>query len=312
MGSCGRNGGVRQYIRSKVPRLRWTPDLHHCFVQAIQRLGGQDKATPKLVLQMMDVRGLTISHVKSHLQMYRSMKDDVSTKVHSLKRSSTHKMKQPIEECHGGISFEQGKSIACLSSSDHAETPDAHFIYSPLPTKRSRIEKVHFDSEELQCSQRILGSVSKQYSDDGCDQTIGEKSELRKEKEDRCFRRQQAKETSLSNSLPPQGLLHNLKTRADGSHFSKVLSQEGCESMRKEMKLRNSSERHCAGDGQTDDLGLSLSLSLRPSADMSNNASSASEISEAISPYSKPNLVEYPPGSFMHWPRLNLNLSIAI
>lgn len=42
MGSCGRNGAVRQYIRSKVPRLRWTPDLHHCFVHAIERLGGQD------------------------------------------------------------------------------------------------------------------------------------------------------------------------------------------------------------------------------------------------------------------------------
>ncbi|KAG6538650.1 hypothetical protein ZIOFF_003774 [Zingiber officinale] len=65
MGNCGRNGAVRQYTRSKVPRLRWTPDLHLCFVNAIQRLGGQDKATPKLVLQLMDVRGLTISHVKS-------------------------------------------------------------------------------------------------------------------------------------------------------------------------------------------------------------------------------------------------------
>jgi len=34
--------GVRQYNRSKVPRLRWTPDLHHCFVHAIHKLGGQD------------------------------------------------------------------------------------------------------------------------------------------------------------------------------------------------------------------------------------------------------------------------------
>ena len=139
MGNCGRNGAVRQYIRSKVPRLRWTPDLHHCFVHAIERLGGQDsmwfaifklfcffvwllvmlcssllvsesspevrmiivfrdlfyqmevfyfvlmiiivlaEATPKLVLQLMDVRGLTISHVKSHLQVYMILPSSINS-----------------------------------------------------------------------------------------------------------------------------------------------------------------------------------------------------------------------------------------
>ncbi|WCJ20191.1 Homeodomain-like superfamily protein [Euphorbia peplus] len=67
---------VRPYIRSKMPRLRWTSDLHRCFVHAVQRLGGEDRATPKMVLQIMNVKGLTISHVKSHLQMYRSMKHE--------------------------------------------------------------------------------------------------------------------------------------------------------------------------------------------------------------------------------------------
>ncbi|CAK9150419.1 unnamed protein product [Ilex paraguariensis] len=67
---------IRPYIRSKMPRLRWTPDLHLRFIQAIERLGGQDRATPKLVLQRMNIKGLNIAHVKSHLQMYRSKKID--------------------------------------------------------------------------------------------------------------------------------------------------------------------------------------------------------------------------------------------
>jgi SHAQKYF class myb-like DNA-binding protein len=71
---------VRQYIRSNMPRLRWTPDLHLSFVRAVQRLGGPDRATPKLVLEMMNLKGLSIAHVKSHLQMYRSKKLEPSSR----------------------------------------------------------------------------------------------------------------------------------------------------------------------------------------------------------------------------------------
>ncbi|XP_073280174.1 protein PHR1-LIKE 2-like [Primulina huaijiensis] len=53
------------------PRLRWTTDLHERFVDAVTQLGGPGKATPKAIMRAMGVKGLTLFHLKSHLQKYR-------------------------------------------------------------------------------------------------------------------------------------------------------------------------------------------------------------------------------------------------
>ncbi|KAG9453419.1 hypothetical protein H6P81_006323 [Aristolochia fimbriata] len=55
-------------------RLRWTPELRDRFERAVTQLGGADRATPKGILKVMAVPGLTIYHIKSHLQKYRITK----------------------------------------------------------------------------------------------------------------------------------------------------------------------------------------------------------------------------------------------
>ncbi|XWS43223.1 hypothetical protein CRYUN_Cryun16bG0084200 [Craigia yunnanensis] len=92
--SSGTSVSTGSVLASKT-RIRWTQDLHDKFVECVKRLGGSDKATPKAILKLMDTEGLTIFHVKSHLQKYRIAKympDSAEGK--SEKRTSTSDVTQ--------------------------------------------------------------------------------------------------------------------------------------------------------------------------------------------------------------------------
>uniref|UniRef100_A0A1D1XLY8 Putative Myb family transcription factor At1g14600 n=1 Tax=Anthurium amnicola TaxID=1678845 RepID=A0A1D1XLY8_9ARAE len=233
-GSGGeRTASVRQYNRSKMPRLRWTPDLHMSFVHAVDRLGGQARATPKLVLQMMNVRGLSIAHVKSHLQMYRSKKLDDS----GQEKSAISSVVTPVEHSHmqrGDVFYP--RTGACqpfrMDSSDG----------SGLFGARSRLE----------LDGRLYGLLHRPLPHQAFDL---KNCNLSRHQEWAFNQHMASRVSSSTDHGPAKGLIHNMVYRKDGkpstSHLFDVrdaVTGGGSSAINPPHQLLEHRRPHAAGD----------------------------------------------------------------
>ncbi|KAI3705816.1 hypothetical protein L1987_76060 [Smallanthus sonchifolius] len=70
LNSCSKSASMGSHCALKITKIIWTKGLRKKFLKAIGKIG-IDNATPKKILEVMKVDGLTRDQVSSHLQKHR-------------------------------------------------------------------------------------------------------------------------------------------------------------------------------------------------------------------------------------------------
>ncbi|KAF1874403.1 hypothetical protein Lal_00029829 [Lupinus albus] len=83
------------------PRMKWTPELHQRFIDAINQLGGVEKATPKSLMRVMGIPGLTLLGKSPHMETSSDNKQDHieinNSYGHYSRETSTENQNQTTE-----------------------------------------------------------------------------------------------------------------------------------------------------------------------------------------------------------------------
>ncbi|PVH36721.1 hypothetical protein PAHAL_6G150900 [Panicum hallii] len=151
LGLQGHGGGPSVVLTADPkPRLRWTADLHDRFVDAVAQLGGPDKATPKAIMRTMGVKGLTLFHLKSHLQKYR------------LGRQSGKEMTEQSKDASYLMEAQSGTNL-----SPRGSTPDVKESQELKEALRAQMEvqrRLH-EQVEVQKHMQIRMEANQKYID---------------------------------------------------------------------------------------------------------------------------------------------------
>ncbi|XP_055810048.1 myb family transcription factor PHL8-like [Solanum dulcamara] len=168
------------------PRLKWTPDLHQRFIDAVSQLGGPDKATPKSLMRVMNIHGLTLYHLKSHLQKYRLGKSQVTDQ-------SFDENKQEV------------KLDLCATVPDNDDTKGNEI-------SRGLNQRTYFDTELSQSDHQLSLGVC-----DGSQNQINESSQI-----ERALQMQMDVQRKLHQQIEVQRHLQ-LRIEAQGKYLQSVL-----------------------------------------------------------------------------------------